>query len=66
MTNEEYKSATQLAVRYNVTPISIWRWAKNDPSFPKPKKLSPRCTRWLLSELEAWEKVRTQTKGVVQ
>ncbi len=66
MTYQEYQSANQVALRYNVTPISIWRWAKNDPNFPKPRKLSPRCTRWLLSELETWEKVRTQTKGGVQ
>ncbi len=55
MTNQEYKSAHEVAERYGVQPVSVWRWAKNNKNFPKPRKLSPRCTRWLLSELEAWE-----------
>ena len=52
---ETYLSDTHLATRFNVNRATPWRWAKVDPSFPKPVKLSPQCTRWKLSEIEAWE-----------
>lgn len=50
-----YLSDGQLAKRYSVSKVTIWRWSKQDPSFPKPKKFSPGCTRWLLAEVETWE-----------
>lgn len=45
----------QLAARYGVTRPTIWGWTRDDPTFPKPIKLSPGCTRWKLAEIEAWE-----------
>lgn len=33
---------------------TVWDWAKNKPDFPKPRKLSPRCTVFDLGELIAW------------
>lgn len=48
-------SDNQLARRYSVTRPTIWRWVSSDPTFPKPIKLSPGCTRWKLSDIEAWE-----------
>lgn len=33
---------------------TVWRRTKDDPTFPKPIKLSPRVTVWKLSELEDW------------
>lgn len=45
----------QIAARYGVTRPTIWGWTRDDPTFPKPIKLSPGCTRWKLSEIEAWE-----------
>ena len=44
----------QLASRYSVSRATIWRWAQFG-KFPKPIKLSPGCTRWKLSDVEAWE-----------
>lgn len=52
---ETYLSDTQVAARYGVHRTTPWRWAKTDLSFPKPFVLSPGCTRWKLSDLEAWE-----------
>lgn len=52
---EAYYSDYQLAVRYSVHRSTLWRWAKTDPTFPQPVKLSPGCTRWKLSEIEAWD-----------
>lgn len=50
-----YLSDSQIATRYGVSRQTVWRWAANDSSFPAPIKLSPGCTRWKLSDVEAWE-----------
>ncbi|WP_339819490.1 AlpA family phage regulatory protein [uncultured Paracoccus sp.] len=45
----------QVAARYSLkSREAIWKWVRNG-AFPKPIKLSPGCTRWKLSEIEAWE-----------
>lgn len=53
-----FLSDKQVADRYSVSRISIWRWQKQG-HFPKPVSLSPGCTRWKLSDIEAWEASRT-------
>lgn len=55
---ETYVSDTQLAARYGVHRTTPWRWAKTEPFFPQPVKLSRQCSRWKLSEVEAWERNR--------
>lgn len=50
-----YLTDTQFAARYNVHRSWPWRRAKLDPDFPQPVSLTPGCTRWKLSEIEAWE-----------
>lgn len=57
-----YASDQGLAKRYGVSRQTIWRLVKNDPRFPKPIRLTPGCTRWLLSEIEAWEDNKRNTK----
>jgi len=52
-----YLSDKQVAQRYGVSRISIWRWHR-EGDFPQPVSLSPGCTRWKLSDIEAWEKSR--------
>ena len=52
---ETYLTDLDLAARYGVHRSTPWRWAKTDPAFPKPVSLTPGCTRWLLSEIIAWE-----------
>jgi predicted DNA-binding transcriptional regulator AlpA len=54
-TNTHYLSDAQIAARYGVSRQTVWRWTSNDPQFPTPIKLSAGCTRWRLSDLEAWE-----------
>lgn len=48
-------SDSQVAGRYGVNRKTPWRWAKSDPAFPKPVRLTSGCTRWRLSDVEAWE-----------
>lgn len=55
---EIYLSDLQLSVRYGVHRTTPWRWAKSNQTFPKPVMLTPGCTRWKLSEIEAWEAAR--------
>lgn len=54
---EQYLSDRELATRYEVSRVTPWRWAKKG-AFPSPVKLGPNCTRWKLSDVEAWEESR--------
>lgn len=51
-----YLPDTAVAERYDIARQSVWRWASSDPSFPKPIKLSPGCSRWRVEDLERWER----------
>ena len=51
----KYLADRDLAERYGIARPSVWRWAKTQPNFPSPIKLSPGCTRWRLEDVEAWE-----------
>lgn len=33
---------------------TVWRYAALNPDFPKPIKLSARCTRFRVGEVRAW------------
>ncbi len=55
---EAFLTDLDLGARYGVHRSTPWRWAKADPDFPKPVTLSPGCTRWLLSEIEGWERTK--------
>ena len=33
---------------------TIWRWAKTDPTFPKPFRVSPQVTRWNEADVIGW------------
>lgn len=52
-----YISDRKVAERYGVTRQTVWRWVRTG-DFPAPVSLSPGCTRWRLSEVEAWEAQR--------
>ncbi|MEO6299596.1 MAG: AlpA family phage regulatory protein [Paracoccaceae bacterium] len=60
---EAYLSDRQLAVRFGVHRMTPWRWLQTLDGFPKAVRLSPGCTRWKLSEIEAWEKVKAARVG---
>ncbi|RQQ05439.1 AlpA family phage regulatory protein [Burkholderia stagnalis] len=32
----------------------LWYFVAKDPTFPRPKKLSPRCTVFIEAELDNW------------
>ena len=43
--------------RLGVSHVTLWRWVK-DGHFPKPVKLSPRCTAFREDDVVAWENSR--------
>jgi predicted DNA-binding transcriptional regulator AlpA len=55
---QQFLSDRQAAERYGVGRATIWRWLREDPSFPRPVRFTPGCTRWSLPELLAWEASR--------
>jgi predicted DNA-binding transcriptional regulator AlpA len=54
-----YLTDKQVADRFGVNRVTVWRWRKTDPTFPRPVQLSPGCVRFKLAELEVWEATRT-------
>ncbi|WP_353884597.1 AlpA family phage regulatory protein [uncultured Pleomorphomonas sp.] len=55
LSNIEYVSDKELATRYGVVRQTIWRWVESEPTFPRPIRLTPGCTRWSLQAIEEWE-----------
>ncbi len=47
-------SASQIAGPARVTIGTVWHWNRTISDFPKPLKISGRCTRWKKSEIDAW------------
>lgn len=52
-----YIDAKRLCDRYQISPPTLWRWAR-EGKMPKPIKIGPNCTRWKLEEIEKWEAKR--------
>lgn len=56
-----YLTVKEVAAWYNVSVATIWRWHRTNRDFPRGHKLSAGSTRWLRSELEAFdEKIRDE------
>lgn len=56
----KYVKDTDLAERFSVSRLTIWRWHREKPEFPRVVKLSPGCSRWRLSDIENWEAAQTR------
>lgn len=52
--HQRYASDKQLSDFLEVSRQTIWRWVR-EGKFPAPIKLGPNCTRWRLSDVQAWE-----------
>lgn len=51
-------SAFQGAVMTGVASSTWWEWARTIPDFPRPIRISARCTRWDEAEITAWLETR--------
>ncbi len=56
-----FLSDKQLAERYGVNRVTIWRWRRTDSAFPAPVTLSPGCVRFRLSDIEVWEAAKADS-----
>lgn len=56
-----YLSDRQLGARFGVHHLTIRRWERTDPTFPRSIKLTPGCCRWRLEDIEAWEASKAKT-----
>lgn len=52
---EQYLSDRQVALRFDISKATVWRWHDNNPDFPRRIKLSPGTSRWRLSDLVQFE-----------
>lgn len=52
---EQYLSDRQVALRFDVSKATIWRWHNTNPNFPRRIRLSPGTSRWKLSDLVNFE-----------
>ncbi|WP_252177481.1 AlpA family phage regulatory protein [Endozoicomonas sp. 4G] len=56
---QTYLTRQQVLTRYGIGNTTLYRWMQDsEVSFPKPVQMGPRCVRWKMSELEAWEEKR--------
>jgi predicted DNA-binding transcriptional regulator AlpA len=46
------------------SPATVWRWSKDDPSFPKPFRLSKGVTVWDEGEILAWIEAKKARRGL--
>ena len=60
-----YLTDAQVAARFGVHRTTPWRWTNSDPTFPSPINLRPGCTRWRLSDIEAWEALKAGPSDLV-
>lgn len=56
-----YLSAAQLARRYGVHIVTVWRWAQVG-RIPQPVRLTPRTTRWRRDQIEACDAERAKSQ----
>lgn len=52
--DEARVSAKTFSVLLDVHLNTVWRRAKNDPTFPKPVRLGSRCTRFRVGDIRTF------------
>lgn len=60
---EKYLKDTDVGQRFGVHRSTIWRWSESASGFPGPVEFSAGCTRWKLSDIEAWESSKSESKA---
>ena len=48
-------SPKQTAAKLNISITTLWRLERNDPTFPRKKRISPNRCSYSLAELDAWQ-----------
>jgi predicted DNA-binding transcriptional regulator AlpA len=53
---------SEVAGRYGVSVVTVWRWTRTDHSFPRPIRTASGMPLWSAVELERWESQRRQAR----
>jgi prophage regulatory protein len=53
-----YYRAVDLAKRYQVHVVTIWKWLRSG-NLPPPTRLGPNTVAWRSDRIEAWESERS-------
>lgn len=56
MTNKEFLNVNDVAVHYSMSKASVWRAVKQC-TIPQPIKITPKTTRWRLTDLAEWDEL---------
>lgn len=57
MNIQKWLNDREVAQRYSVSRITVWRWAR-EGRIPKPHKISTNTTRWHIDDIEANDRKR--------
>ncbi|MEQ1609877.1 MAG: AlpA family phage regulatory protein [Hyphomonadaceae bacterium] len=60
-----YIRPIDLEVSHGIPRSTQYHYLKTDPTFPRPFKISPRCVRFKVDEVEAWIASRRNTAPAV-
>ncbi|QLP23380.1 helix-turn-helix transcriptional regulator [Enterobacter roggenkampii] len=68
MTNISYPlsgnaRAKQTANFLNISTVTLWRWTKNKPGFPKAIRLTERVTIYDANEVRQWVRAQYPNEG---
>jgi len=58
-----YLRITDVVQKTGIAKSTIWLWVKQK-KFPKPIKLSPRITVWAEDKIDAWLKIKVESKYI--
>ena len=54
--------AAEVAIILGIGKSTVWRWVKERPGFPQPRREGTRYTFWLRSEVEAYAIGKSQNQ----
>ena len=57
-----YERPKATAEYFRIGQSTLWRWAKEKPGFPQPRKIGERVTLFDITAIEVW--LQTQKPGV--
>ncbi|MFG6575953.1 helix-turn-helix transcriptional regulator [Sulfitobacter sp. 1A15333] len=56
-------SDKELAARLSISRSTVWRWIRENHTFPRPYALSSGCKRWKLTEVDEWVETLQLVRG---
>lgn len=55
----QFLTDRDLAERYRIHRATVWTWTR-EGRLPRPVRLTPRCSRWRLEDIEAAEQAMAE------